>query len=315
MLVRDLLMGRNKEMFECPVKVFNCEDSIITPLYDSQDTKKPSYRVLDMEIVYIDSDDGIICIGAKNPKHFKLPASDIVLKDLAPGTVLIIDYGEGNIFAECVVFGKNVGFSSGAVTKMDVLQKQIDAGDVRIGIKEQDGTGNERENRSEVTVLIRDGEDFVSMTFSSNESNIQENILDKMMQAIKIAEADGHVGWISKIPEKYFVSVGLTKIDHCVIAMSDKRIGKTHLEEAGIYSARCADCNSMEDGVCIKFGGKVSIYESEQECVHGSGLYKVTDLQNNKSRYLKISDDLEEEQIAELLGLDPDRMDIESLDR
>lgn len=315
MLVRDLLAGKNKEMFECAVKVFDCENSIIDPLYDSQDAKKPSARVLDMEIFYIDSEDGVIYIGAKNPKNFELPVSNIVLKDLVPGTVLTVDYGEGNIFEECVVFGKNVGFSSGAVTKMDVLQKQIDAGDVRIGIKEQDGTGNKRENRSEATVLIRDGEDFVSMTFSSKGHNIQENILDKMMQAIKIAEANGHVGWISNIPEKYFAPVGLTKINHCVIAMSDKRIGKTHLEEAGIYAARCEDCNSLEDGFCTKYGGRVSVYETEKSCVHGSGLYKVTNLLNKRVRYLKISDDLEEEQIAELLGLGPDYMDIESLDR
>lgn len=41
MLVRDLLAGKNKEMFECAVKVFDCENSIIDPLYDSQDAKKP----------------------------------------------------------------------------------------------------------------------------------------------------------------------------------------------------------------------------------------------------------------------------------
>ena len=308
MLVRDLLAGKNKEMFECAVKVFDCENSIIDPLYDSQDAKKPSARVLDMEIFYIDSEDGVIYIGAKNPKNFELPVSNIVLKDLVPGTVLTVDYGEGNIFEECVVFGKNVGFSNGSVAKMDVLQKQIDVGDIRVGLKG-------KEDGSRITILVKDIEDFTDMTFLCNESVSKQNIVDKMMQAVKNAEVAGYVGWISDIPKKYINEVGLTVIDHDVISISDKKIGKSDLEKAGIYAARCEDCNSLEDGVCTRYGGRISVYETEKDCVHGSGLYKVTDLENNRSRYLKISDDLEEEQIAELLGLCPDCMDIESLDR
>lgn len=179
MLVRDLLAGKNKEMFECAVKVFDCENSIIDPLYDSQDAKKPSDRVLDMEIFYIDSEDGVIYIGAKNPKNFELPVSNIVLKDLVPGTVLTVDYGEGNIFEECVVFGKNVGFSNGSVAKMDVLQKQIDVGDIRVGLKG-------KEDGSRITILVKDIEDFTDMTFLCNESVSKQNIVDKMMQAVKM---------------------------------------------------------------------------------------------------------------------------------
>lgn len=160
----------------------------------------------------------------------------------------------------------------------------------------------DKTNRSLVQVM--DGRKQETLYMVAAEEGI--DIPEAIEAAAKEASDKGETCWLSEIPEQYLEAKGLRKQETPVLALTERKLGQTAMEKAGIRYAACTDCQYCTDGFCGKFNEDIDPKNTGEDCIRSSVIYSLEyqDHDNPKSKiYLYSNKELSEKEIPKVLDL------------
>ena len=117
-------------------------------------------------------------------------------------------------------------------------------------------------------------QDDVNYRYAILESDISSTeLIDRLYQAQKDAEAENYIGTTSNIPKTHLMKYGikLTPIEPIIIP--DTAFGQTPAEKRGVYHATCRDCWHYDHGVCSRYYGTCDPDTEETDCIAAEDIH------------------------------------------
>ena len=110
------------------------------------------------------------------------------------------------------------------------------------------------------------------IVFELSAPDTEKNIVSLFEKACDEAAQDGFRDFNYKVPKKYLSAFGLK--------LKRLRVSSIDIEKVGFWCMQvtpcaCRQCSAYEEGNCFRYGGTVDGFSIGDDCLHGTGGYKL----------------------------------------